>query len=251
MGNPLLEKVSLGSWITLAHPAIAEIMASAGFDWLAVDLEHSVITIREAEEIIRIIDLKGLAPFVRLSSNNSEQIKRVMDAGAHGVIVPMVNSVREAKAAVNAVKYPPIGKRSFGLARAQKYGRGFDEYLHWQKDNSVVIVQIEHIDAVNNLEEILSTPGVDGYFVGPYDLTGSLGVPGEFEHPTFVQAMEQIRQVGKRLGKPGGLHIIEPSESDLVQCIQDGYTFIAYSLDIRILDSGCRNALERVSGVLN
>ena len=250
MGNPLLENVSLGSWITLAHPAIAEIMASAGFDWLAVDLEHSVITIREAEEIIRIIDLKGLAPFVRLSSNNSEQIKRVMDAGAHGVIVPMVNSEREAQAAVNAVKYPPIGQRSFGLARAQKYGRGFDEYLQWQEENSVVVVQIEHIDAVNNLENILSVPGVDGYFVGPYDLTGSLGVPGEFEHPKYTQAMEHIQQVGRSIGKPGGLHIIEPIESDLVQSIHDGYTFIAYSLDIRILDSGCRNALKNVSGIL-
>ena len=103
----LLSKVSLGSWITLGHPAIAEIMASAGFDWLTVDLEHSVISLREAEDLIRVINLKGVVPLARLSSNNSEQIKRIMDAGAHGVIVPMVNSPEAAEAAVASVRYPP------------------------------------------------------------------------------------------------------------------------------------------------
>ena len=111
----ITSRLSIGSWITLGHPAIAEIMASAGFDWLAVDLEHSVITIREAEELIRIIELKGVTPFVRLSSNNPEQIKRVMDSGAHGVIVPMVNSAEAARKAVAAAKYPPVGERSLAL----------------------------------------------------------------------------------------------------------------------------------------
>ena len=147
--------LTIGSWITLAHPAIAEIMANSGFDWLVVDLEHSVITIREAEELIRVIDLAGVVPLVRLTSNNSDQIKRVMDAGSHGVIVPMVNSAAEAERAVQAVKYPLRGKRGFGLARAQGYGAKFKEYLEWQEKRSVIIVQIEHIDAVNNLESIL------------------------------------------------------------------------------------------------
>ena len=105
--NHLLKQLSIGSWIQLGHPAIAEIMASSGFDWLAVDLEHSTISLREAEELIRVIDLKNVVPMVRLASNNSEQIKRIMDAGAHGVIVPMVNSREDAQAAVFAVKYPP------------------------------------------------------------------------------------------------------------------------------------------------
>ena len=163
-------KLSIGSWITLAHPAIAEIMASAGFDWLVVDLEHSVITIREAEELIRIIELANVVPLVRLSSNNSTQIKRVMDAGASGVIVPMVNTASDAKTAVEAVKYPMEGLRGVGLARAQGYEALFNEYLDWQKNGTIVIVQIEHINAVNNLEEILTVPGVDGYIIGPYDL---------------------------------------------------------------------------------
>jgi 2-keto-3-deoxy-L-rhamnonate aldolase RhmA len=119
-------ELTIGSWITLGHPAIAEIMANAGFDWLAIDLEHSVITIREAEELIRVIDLSGVIPLVRLTSNSSDLIKRVMDAGAHGVIVPMINTPKEAEMAVRSVKYPPLGERGIGLARAQKYGPGFD-----------------------------------------------------------------------------------------------------------------------------
>ncbi len=127
MKNLFRKSPSIGSWITIGHPTIAEIMADSGFHWLAVDLEHSIITIREAEELIRIIDLKGVIPLVRLSSNNEVQIKRVMDAGSHGVIVPMVRTVQDAQYAISAVKYPPKGNRGVGLARAQGYGVRFDD----------------------------------------------------------------------------------------------------------------------------
>jgi 2-dehydro-3-deoxyglucarate aldolase len=245
----LLNQISIGSWITLGHPAIAEIFAAAGFDWLAVDLEHSSITIREAEELIRIIQLKGVTPLVRLSSNNSEQIKRVMDAGAHGIIVPMVNSRKEAEEAVSAVKYPPTGTRSFGLARAQGYGQNFDNYVRWQSDNTLVVVQVEHIESVNVLDSILAVDGVDAYFVGPYDLSGSLGIPGQFQHPKYISAMNKIRQIGNDLKVPGGVHVVEPDWNQLKQCIEDGYKFIAYSLDVRMLDVACRNVLKKVSEI--
>jgi len=239
-------KSVIGCWITLAHPAIAEIMANAGFDWLAVDLEHSVITIREAEELIRVIDLAGTAPLVRLTSNNPDQIKRVMDAGAQGIIVPMANSPEDAKRAVEAIKYPPMGKRGVGLARAQGYGTGFHDYLAWQKENSIVIVQVEHIDAVNNLEAIFSIEGVDGYIIGPYDLSGSMGIPGQFDHPDFLAAMERVSVVASKMNMPGGIHIIEPEPEQLKQRIKEGYRFIAYSLDIRMLDVACRKGLESI-----
>ena len=242
----LLNRLSIGSWITLGHPAIAEIMAAAGFDWLAVDLEHSVITLREAEELIRVIDLKGLPAFVRLSSNNSEQIKRVMDAGASGVIVPMVNTREEAVSAVSAVKYPPIGTRSFGLARAQGYGPKFEDYISWQEEGTLIIVQIEHIQAVENLESILDVPGVDGYFVGPYDLSGSLGVPGDFNHPDFLEAMDEINRLASQTNVPGGVHIVEPDVEKLREYIANGLTFLAYSIDTRMLDESCRKGLESI-----
>lgn len=234
----------IGSWITLGHPAISEIMANAGFDWLVVDLEHSTISIDTAGELIRVIDLCGAAPLVRLTSNHPDQIKRVMDAGAHGVIVPMVNSRAEAERAVASVHYAPLGNRGVGLARAQGYGARFKEYLEWQKDGPVVITQIEHRDAVECLDEILTTPGVDGFIVGPYDLSCSLGIPGQFDHPHFVAAMERIIATGLRLGVPAGLHIVEPDLGRLARTMEEGYRFIAYSVDIRILDVGLRQGLQ-------
>ena len=108
-------------------------------------------------------------------------------------------------------------------------------------------MQIEHIEAVDNLESILSVPGVDAYFVGPYDLSGSLGIPGQFEHPLFIDAMAQIRRVATTIDMPGGLHVVEPSTDQLKKSIEDGYVFIAYSLDIRMLDTACRHGLASVS----
>lgn len=242
----LRERVSIGSWLTLAHPAIAEIMANAGFDWLAVDLEHSVITIREAEELIRVIDLAGVKPLVRLTSNHPDQIKRVMDAGSHGIIVPMVNSVADAQRAVAAVKYPPQGMRGVGLARAQGYGTRFQEYLKWQATEPLVIVQVEHVQAVENLESIFAVAGVDGYIIGPYDLSASMGIPGQFDHPKFLAAMERVKTVSAQMKMPGGIHVIEADPAQLAQRIEEGYRFIAYSLDIRMLDAACRSGLERV-----
>jgi len=241
-------KTVVGSWITLAHPAIAEIMARAGFDWLAVDLEHSVITISEAEELIRIIDLCDVTPLVRLSNNDPVQIKRVMDAGAHGVIVPMVNSVAEAEQAVASVRYPPRGKRGVGLARAQGYGAAFDSYKAWLQSEVIVIVQIEHIQAVQNLSAILAVDGVNGFIVGPYDLSGSLGIPGDFEHPDMQKAMDKIRRDGVASGKVPGIHVIEPDVVELQDRIKDNYRFIAYSLDIRMLECACRQGLNSLKG---
>ena len=240
------KELSIGSWISLAHPSIAEIMAQSGFDWLAVDLEHSVITIREAEELIRIIDLAGVVPLVRLTSNNSDQIKRVMDAGSHGIIVPMVNSEEDARRAVAAVKYPPKGIRGFGLARAQGYGNKFKEYLDWEKTDTIVIVQIEHIDAVENMEAILSVSGVNGFIVGPYDLTGSMGIPGDFTHPDYLDAMEKIKSVSGKMKMAGGIHIVEPDPKQLNDKMNEGYTFIAYSVDIRMLHNACEIGMDTV-----
>jgi len=242
----LNKETTLGSWITLGHPAIAEIMAKAGFDWLVVDLEHSVISIDVAGDLIRTIDLCGVAPLVRLTSNDPNQIKRVMDAGAHGIVVPMVNTPAEAARAVAATRYAPKGTRGVGLARAQGYGVDFQDYLNWQSDGPVVIVQIEHKDAVDRLEEILAVPGVDGFIIGPYDLSCSMGIPGQFEQPEFIGAMTHIRETGKRLGCPAGLHIVEPDLRRLEQTIREGYTFIAYSVDIRMLDASVRQGIAKM-----
>ena len=234
------KQLSLGSWISLGHPAIAEIFARAGFDWLVVDLEHSTISVEQAGELIRTIDLAGAAPLVRLTSNDANQIKRMMDAGAHGIVVPMVNSVDDAERAVAATRYAPAGNRGVGLARAQQYGQGFKDYLDWQQDGPVVIVQIEHVAALDQLEAIFAVPGVDGFIIGPYDLSCSMGMPGEFERPEFQSAMRRILDTGRRVGCPPGLHIVEPDAERLRQVVAEGYRFIAYSVDVRMLDASAR-----------
>jgi 2-keto-3-deoxy-L-rhamnonate aldolase RhmA len=239
-------ELTIGSWITLFHPAIAEIMAKAGFDWLAVDMEHSVITIREAEELIRVIDLCGVTPLIRLSANDPVLIKRVMDAGAHGVIVPMVNSAEEARKAGESVRYPPEGKRGVGLARAQGYGSSFEKYKEWVNQESIVIVQIEHIKAVENLDAILSVDGVDGFIVGPYDLSGSLGIPGQFNNELMIEAMNKIQTFMRSSSKIPGYHVVEPDVDQLQQRVREGYRFLAYSVDIRMLDICCRSAIKKI-----
>jgi len=234
---------TVGSWITIGHPTIAEIMSQNGFDWLTVDMEHSAITIDQAQELIRVIDLCGIVPLVRTEENNPVCIKRVMDAGAHGVIVPMVNSRAEAEAAVRAVKYPPLGARGVGLARAQKYGFGFAAYKQWVENESVVIVQIEHIKAIENLEAILCTSGVDGTFVGPYDLSGSLGCPGEFERPEVRQALQHYEDTCRKMQKPMGFHVVQPDPEMTANYRRKGYSFVAVGVDFLYLGTKCKETL--------
>lgn len=237
-------QASIGSWITMAHPAIPEILSDAGFEWLVVDLEHSVITIREAEELIRVIDLKGLIPLVRLTCNDAGQIKRVMDAGAKGIIVPMVNTREDAETAVIAAKYPPVGNRGVGLARAQGYGATFEAYAETINDESLVIVQVEHIDSVRNLEEILSVAGVDATMVGPYDLSGSMGKPGQFDDENVQAVLKDYVEISKKHGKPLGIHVVQPDGAKLKEKMDEGYSFIAFSTDFLFLRDGCARSMK-------
>ena len=243
-----LNKLTIGSWITIGHPAVAEIMAKSGFDWLTVDMEHSAITLHQAQQLIQIIELCGVTPLVRVGENNPNLIKRVMDAGAHGVIVPMVNTKEDAINAVNAVKYPPLGTRGVGLARAQGYGLEFERYRDWVNKESVVIVQIEHIKAVENLEDILQVEGVDAFMVGPYDLSGSIGYPGNFEHPDMCFALKRIMDVSKKLNKVAGFHVIPPDAEVMNKKIQEGYRFIGFSLDTLFLGVKCREEMKKLKG---
>ena len=239
-------EITFGSWITLGHTSIAEIMASAGFDWLVVDMEHSAITLDKTQQLIQIIELCGVIPLVRVGENTPALIKRVMDTGAHGVIVPMVNTKNDAVKAVNAVKYPPVGTRGVGLARAQGYGFEFEKYKNWINKESIVIVQIEHIEAISNLEIILSVEGVDGSIIGPYDLSGSIGKPGNFEDSKVKEAIAHYEEVCCKMKKTMGFHVVQPSVEKSLQYKNAGYTFIAIGLDTLYLGEKCREVLGKV-----
>lgn len=238
------DRPTVGSWITIGHPAVAEILARAGFDWLVVDMEHSSLSLAQAGELIRTIDLCGVPALVRLTSNDADQIKRVMDAGACGIVVPMVNAADAAIHAVASVHYPPRGRRGVGLGRAQRYGAGFRDYVAWLETEAVVVVQIEHRAAVANIDSILAVEGVDAFIIGPYDLSCSLGVSGELGHPSVLDAVAAIRAAGAKAKKPGGTHLVEPEPDRLQRALAEGDAFIPYGVDFRFLDCGARTGLR-------
>lgn len=227
----LKNELTLGSWITIGHPNVAEILANAGFDWLVIDIEHNPIDPAMIQTLILTIQSKGVKAFVRVSKNEEVVIKQVLDAGADGIIVPMVCSKEDAIQAVNYAKYPPIGKRGVGLARAQQYGSQFEEYKQWVNDGLVIIAQIEHIDGINNLEEIISVPGIDGTIIGPYDLSGSMGMPGEFEKPVVKEALKRYIDICQKHSFPMGFHVVNADPAKIQEKIEEGYRFIAYGTD--------------------
>jgi len=224
-------QLTVGSWLTIASTQTAEMMLGGGYDWLAIDMEHTAIGTEMAARMIQVVTLGRCPALVRVGANDPLLIKLAMDAGATGVIVPTVNSAEDARRAVEAVYYPPRGKRGVGLARAQGFGRSFEAYRDWAERESVLVVQIEHHDGVRNLEAILAVDGVDAFMIGPYDLSGSLGRPGDFGSPAVAAALKQVQTVIQGSAKSGGLHIVHPDPGVLRARVAEGYRFIAYGVD--------------------
>jgi len=231
-------ELTIGSWIMMGHPMSVEVMALAGFEWLVIDIEHTPIDLETVQALIRTIQASDMKALVRVSKNEEVIIKRVLDMGADGIVVPMVNSKEDAKQAVNYAKYPPIGKRGVGLFRATKYGMKFEEYKKWVDEELVIIAQIEHIDAVNNIDEILQVEGIDGTIIGPYDLSGSMGYPGEFEREDVKDAVTEVVDKCKHHNIPSGFHVVDTNPEVLKQKIDQGCTFLAYGIDYF---ARCRN----------
>lgn len=235
---------TFGTWQMMANTSVSEILCQAGYDWVTVDMEHTGIDVTDALELIRVIDLCGKTPAVRVSVNDETIIKRVLDCGARIIIVPMVLDKEDAKKAVDAVYYPPKGKRGVGLSRAQGYGFCFDEYRDSAESNLTVIAQIEHIRAIDNLNEILSVEGIDGTMIGPYDLSGSLGNPGCFETQEFKCAIERYENISREKKVPMGYHIVKPDEKDVEEHVKRGYQFIALGFDTFFLGEKSREMIQ-------
>jgi 2-dehydro-3-deoxyglucarate aldolase len=233
---------SIGSWMSMAHPSIAEILAMAGYDWVVIETEHTAIDVSEVLRMIIAIEQRGSIPLVRLAWNDPIQAKAVLDSGAAGVLVPSINSRADAELAVRMTKYPPLGFRGVGLARAHGYGANFDAYIKNANTDGLLILQIEHIDAVNSIDEILSVEGVDGVFIGPYDLSMSLGVPGELSHPRVIEAQNTVLEATLAHGLIAGIHLVHPDTAlnDCQQAIKMGYSFIALGTDILFLGNSAR-----------
>ena len=227
---------SIGSWIQIPHPSIAEIMGQAGYDWVAIDLEHGSISVHQLPVLFQALELGDTLPIVRLSQGGSKECKHALDAGAGGVIVPMIQNAEQLKSIRDSTRWPPSGSRGVGFSRANLFGKYFEDYIE-EAQQPLLIAMIEHVNAVNNLEEILNVSGLDAILIGPYDLSASMGMTGQFDNPDFIQVTNEILSKSKHLMIPCGVHIVAPSLVDLQEKIDQGFCFIPYSIDAVILQS--------------
>ncbi len=232
----------IGTMITLASAETAEVLAGAGFDWFFLDNEHSPL---EALELQGIIRATGSAPcVVRVSHSAEVPIKKALDIGAAGIIAPQVNSAEQAAQVVSWSKYVPLGTRGVGIGRAHGYGLAFQDYVSRANDEVAVIVQAEHIDAVNNIEAIVRVPGVDAVLIGPYDLSASLGRLGEVTHPEVVAAIDRVTAVCRAVNMPLGIFGL--SAQAVQPYIERGYTLIVAGVDTVLLGTAARQLLAQV-----
>lgn len=237
----LIEKdLLLGTILTLPSTEIVEIVCQAGLDWLFIDLEHSALSIRDAQLMLQVAgpEIPGL---LRVPSNDETWMKRALDSGAAGIIVPQVNSAAAAKRAVQFCRYPPEGTRSVGIARAQGYGGKFQEYVASANSDTAIVVQIEHIDAVANIDKILAVPGIDSLFVGPYDLSASMGKTGLINDPEIQAAISKVKNAATRANLPLG--IFGPTAETVQPYIQDGYTLIAVGIDTLLVGKAFKDMM--------
>jgi 2-keto-3-deoxy-L-rhamnonate aldolase RhmA len=240
----LHREVTLGTWMQFGHPGIAEVFANAGFDWIAVDCEHTDIGIEGFAAIARGIYGRGPVPLVRVRENDTLVIRQVLDAGAQGVIVPLVNTAEDAQKAVAATRFPPEGIRGFAFFRANDWGTNFDDYAQRANRELVVIVMIETKEAVENIDAILAVDGIDGVLIGPYDMSGSYGVTGQTSHPLLLEARQRVVEACQQAGKSAGLHDVLPTKTSIKGAIAEGFTLLALGMDNVFIDQGARHALH-------
>jgi len=222
--------VSIGSWMQIPHPSIAEIMGQAGYDWVAVDMEHGSIGTHQLPDLFRALELGNTLPLARVARGHAKDCKQALDAGAGGIIVPMIESAEQLVEVLDACRWPPAGMRGVGFSRANLFGKNFEDYRK-EAQAPLIVAMIEHISAVDSLREILDVDGLDAILIGPYDLSASMGLTAQFDHSDFCKAIELIRSLADEMSIPVGVHIVEPSPGQLQKRLDEGYRFIAYSID--------------------
>jgi 2-keto-3-deoxy-L-rhamnonate aldolase RhmA len=232
-----------GGMLSLPSAAIAEVLAAAGFDWLFIDGEHGAIGAADLLSILQAVD-RDLACIVRVPELGSGAIKRALDLGAAGIIVPQVETEAEAAAAVRLCRYAPAGERGIGLARAHRYGFGFKDYLDGANDAITVVVQAEHARAVENIDQIARVEGLDAVFLGPYDLSASLGRPGDISHPSVIEAIDHVTEVCQEAGMPLGYFGMDATA--VMPFVARGYTLVCAGVDCALLGQSARRLVDEL-----
>ena len=223
------------SWVSFAHPSITETFSMAGFDFMAIDMEHSTISTEQAQRIIAASQAQGVPCLPRPVSHSNDWIKPLLESGADGVLIQMVNNKTELENLIQHIYYPPIGNRSYGVNRAHDYGFTLDEYFGSWNESGSFIIQVESIEAVDNIEELLSFDAVDGVMIGPMDLSGSLGIPGQTNHPDVINASKKVINACEKYNKSCGTQVSQTTETKIQELFDLGYTFAILGSDLFVL----------------
>lgn len=247
-GSALKERLAegqatIGSWISFYDPAVAEIMANLGFDWVIIDSEHAPMSLELMENMLMAFNGTDTVPLIRVAWNDQVLIKQTLDIGPAGVLIPLVNTAEQARQAVAACKYPPQGVRGVSPRRASGYFADFTDYLARANEETIVAIQIEHIQAVDNIDEILDVAGIDIAFVGPADLTASLGLLPQFTHPKVQEAIHKVLSPCLERGVAFGIHTNGPADARL--WASRGAQFVAMGMDIIFLREAALDWLGR------
>ncbi len=255
--NELKKKINrgepaIGSWIAFSDPYAVEVMGEAGFDWLVIDTEHCAIGPESLRNILVALKGSKSVPVVRLMNNNPDYFKMALDLGARGVIVPMVQSVEEARLAVNSCRYPPVGIRGNGPVRASNYFIHYDEYMKEANEETLLVAQIETIQTLMNLDGILAISEIDAIFIGTGDLSTSMNLCDQLDHPEVQQVIERIIAAAKQAQKPFGT--ITGTPEDLVSYVKRGATLMTVNGDLGFLIQGafeCQKQTRALIGSLD
>jgi len=233
----------IGSLVTMPSLDVAEIMARVGFDYLWIETEHAPMGFVDAQALVQAVG--GRCPcLVRIPDKCEVWVKKALDIGCDGIVVPQIRSAAEARQIVQWSLYPPDGQRSVGVSRAHGYGMAFRAYVSTVNDELVIVIQAEHVEAVQNIESIAAVPGIDAVLIGPFDLSGSLGVLGETSHPKVLEAIERVRLGCQAAGVPVGIFASDVAMARA--CIEKGFSLIALSMDAVFLWQSAQAALEEV-----
>jgi 2-keto-3-deoxy-L-rhamnonate aldolase RhmA len=237
-------KPLIGTLLTTASPEVAEVLALAGFDWLFIDLEHGCLSIQDSQRAVQAIAGRCFT-VVRVPDVTAENIKRVLDTGCDGIIAPHVNTADEARKIVALAKYPPEGERSAGLGRAQGYGLNFADYIASANAHIVIVLQIEHKDGVANVDEILRVPGIDALFIGPYDLSGSMGILGQVSDATVLAAIDKVRTACASSNMPFGIFCATAEQASAA--VRTSARLVAVGTDLAHMANSARAVLKTIN----
>ena len=223
-------ETSIGAWQQIGSSEISEILSSSNVDWVTIDMEHGCIGNSILPNLFRAIELNNKLPFVRLQEKSSKAVKDAMEAGASGLIIPMVENKDELENLISLSNLPPKGVRGVGFCRANQYGINFENYIR-NPFRPIIIPMIENTEGLRNIDAITKVTNIDAILIGPYDLSASLNCCGEFENTNFLKAVELIKEIAKGNNIASGIHIIEPVKDRISEEINNGHQLIAFSLD--------------------